>query len=169
MSKFSENLDHIMDGFGCSNYRLAKLLEVSQTNVCKWRTGVVEPRDDNKEKIAEIFGYDVESLETDNPKRTDGSLEEYEKKQRAKNLPSINKTGKEQNMTELKLKICIECMKDVAEALADISMSLSKEDLANVIGWANGALYGAVSAIRCMEKAEKENAATDVGASIAAG
>mgnify|MGYP003341189748 CR=1 FL=1 len=38
-------------------------------------------------------------------------------------------------MNELKLKICMECMKDVAEVLADMSMTnVTKEDLAKLRG-----------------------------------
>ena len=64
---FAERLAELMNANGFSNYRLAKLLDCSQTTVANWIKDITEPAPATKRRIANVFKVSVEYLngETD--------------------------------------------------------------------------------------------------------
>lgn len=64
---FAERLSELMNENGFSNYRLAKLLDCSQSTVANWIKGTTEPVPATKRRIADVLKVSVEYLngETD--------------------------------------------------------------------------------------------------------
>lgn len=64
---FAERLAELMDENGFSKYKLAKLLDRSQSTVANWVNGTTEPTPATKRVIANAFKVSVEYLngETD--------------------------------------------------------------------------------------------------------
>ena len=67
---FAERLAELMNENGFSNYRLAKLLDCSQSTVANWIKDTTEPAPATKRRIANVFKVSVEYLngETDTKK-----------------------------------------------------------------------------------------------------
>lgn len=59
---FAKNLQNMMEKKKISNYRLAKDLAISASNVGYWLAGQKVPSVENAMKLAEYFGVTVESL-----------------------------------------------------------------------------------------------------------
>ena len=60
---------------GYSNYKLAKLLDISQSTVAYWLDGKGQPQRSKKKQLAELFGVSVEYLmgnEAKNPATDNG-------------------------------------------------------------------------------------------------
>lgn len=64
---FAERLTELIGENGFSNYRLAKLLDCSQSTVANWIKGTTEPAPATKRRIADVLKVSVEYLngETD--------------------------------------------------------------------------------------------------------
>lgn len=64
---FAKRLAELMSESGFTNYRLAKLLECSQSTVANWIKDTTEPSPATKRRIANVFKVSVEYLngETD--------------------------------------------------------------------------------------------------------
>lgn len=58
----AEKICELQDQRGESNYRLAKILGVSQSSVANWREGKSKPMKIYIEKLAEHFGCTVDDL-----------------------------------------------------------------------------------------------------------
>ncbi len=58
---FAQNLKHLMDIEGLSNYKLAKMLGCHQTTVQNWLDGSV-PQKRTQNSIANVFGITVSEL-----------------------------------------------------------------------------------------------------------
>ena len=59
---FTQNLRHLMKLNSMSKYRLAQLLNVSQTTTANWEKGKSIPYKKDLPRIAEVFGISVEAL-----------------------------------------------------------------------------------------------------------
>lgn len=61
----SQNLKHLMDSKGLSNYQLAKDLDVHPTSIANWLSGTSKPIKRMQVRIADYFGITVENLAGD--------------------------------------------------------------------------------------------------------
>ena len=60
--EFAQILKNLMDGCGYTNYRLAKLLDCSQSTVAGWLAGSSKPGRAREKQIAELFNVSVDYL-----------------------------------------------------------------------------------------------------------
>lgn len=73
--EFSQILVRLMDERGYTNYRLAKLLDCSQSTVASWVNGNSIPSRSRKKQLSELFQVSVDFLEGNEkpaPKNEDG-------------------------------------------------------------------------------------------------
>lgn len=71
--EFHQTLASMMDARGMTNYRLAQILDVSQSTIANWLNGTSMPRRSTMKSIAETFGVSVEEL-TGSPSRNPAAL-----------------------------------------------------------------------------------------------
>lgn len=71
--EFHQTLASMMDARGMSNYRLAQILDVSQSTIANWLNGTSMPRRSTMKSIAETFGVSVDEL-TGSPSRIPAAL-----------------------------------------------------------------------------------------------
>ena len=60
--EFHQKLASLMDARGYTNYRLAQILDVSQSTVANWLSGATVPRRATMRSIAEVFHVPLEEL-----------------------------------------------------------------------------------------------------------
>lgn len=60
--QFNEILRKLMQDMGYSNYRLAQLLDISQSTVSYWLDGKGLPQRSKKKQLADLFGVSVDYL-----------------------------------------------------------------------------------------------------------
>lgn len=60
--EFHQKLASFMDARGYTNYRLARILDVSQSTVANWLSGATVPRRATMKTIAEVFHVPLEEL-----------------------------------------------------------------------------------------------------------
>lgn len=58
---FSQNLVKLQQENGVSNYRLAKVLDVTPTTISNWRNGTIPPLD-KAATVAKYFGKTVDEM-----------------------------------------------------------------------------------------------------------
>ena len=61
--EFSQILDEMMKERGWSNYRLAKLMDCSQSTISHWLAGDNLPQRSTMKRLADVFGVTVERLQ----------------------------------------------------------------------------------------------------------
>ena len=63
---FAQNLNYLMTGHNFTNYKLAKILSVSQTSVANWISGDRVPHKKTQIDIAQCFNISLEELMGEN-------------------------------------------------------------------------------------------------------
>lgn len=71
--EFHQTLASMMDARGMTNYRLAQILDVSQSTIANWLNGTSMPRRSTMKSIAETFGVSIDEL-TGSPSRNPAAL-----------------------------------------------------------------------------------------------
>ena len=61
--EFAKTLSSIMESKGITNYRIAKMIDVSQSTVAAWVSGTSTPRRSTMKQLAEALGVSVEYLQ----------------------------------------------------------------------------------------------------------
>ena len=74
--EFHQTLASLMDSKGLSNYRLAQLLDVSQSTIANWLNGTSIPRRATMKAIAETFHVPVEELTGGEAEKSSGPSRE---------------------------------------------------------------------------------------------
>ena len=65
--RFAEFLAYAMEQTKLTNYKLAKLVGVSQTTVSNWLNGLTEPRNTMRDKVFALFGVDEQETKNGVP------------------------------------------------------------------------------------------------------
>ena len=63
---FAKFIKSVLEQTGLTNYKLAKLLEVSQTTVANWANGATEPHDKKRAEVLALFGVSETDLKLEN-------------------------------------------------------------------------------------------------------
>ena len=113
---FADFLKYAMEKTELTNYKLAKMLEISQTTVANWLEGHTEPRSKKRKEVFDLFGVSETELNNGLPNCT---LVVNEKKEKSP-------TGNGRTLTPENYKIAYSEMStaDLYAMLSEITQEL---------------------------------------------